>query len=214
MVKSKKSLILVVDPAVKTPELETFNRLAQTSPVSLTYHLPALFGSNSLQKLSDHEIKGIIVLGSLSSVNEKLPWQFELGALLKKHIDLNTPILGLCFGHQLMAHLFGGKVDFVFPDQKKHLGFREVTLKENPLWGSSRKGELYVSHQEHVVSVPKDFVVTAESESIPIEGLAHASLPIWTFQPHPEKEPKSGDRSRFLFGHQLVDHFLHFCAGK
>ncbi|NBX76882.1 MAG: hypothetical protein EBQ92_10040 [Proteobacteria bacterium] len=214
MVKSKNPLILVIDPAVKSPELETFNRLAQTSPVALSYHLPALFGLNSLQKLSDHEIKGIIILGSLSSVNEKLPWQAELGELLKKHFNQQTPILGLCFGHQLIAHLFGGKVDYVFPDQKKHLGFREVNLKENRLWGPSCKGELYVSHQEHVVSIPKDFSVSANSDSIAIEGLAHTSLPIWTFQPHPEKEPKSGDRARFVFGHQLVDRFLYFCAGK
>jgi len=214
MVKSKAPLILVIDPAVKTPELETFNRLAQSSPISLTYHLPALFGLNSLHKLNDEEIKGIIVLGSLSSVNEQLPWQLELGILLKKYFDQKTPVLGLCFGHQLIAHLFGGKVDYVFADQKKHLGFREVSLKENRLWGSPCKGELYVSHQEHVVTVPKDFKITAESDSVPIEGLAHTSHPIWTFQPHPEKEPKSGDRARYLFGHQLVDRFLHFCAGK
>lgn len=214
MIKSKAPQILVIDPAVKTPELETYNRLAETSRISLTYHLPALFGLNSLQKMSDGNIKGIIILGSLSSVHEKLDWQLELANFLKKHFDQKTPTLGLCFGHQLIAHLFGGKVDFVFPDQKKHLGFREVTLKENPLWGPSCKGELYVSHQEHVVTLPQHFTVTAESEAIPIEGLAHNLLPIWTFQPHPEKEPKSSDRSRHLFGHQLVDRFLHFCAGK
>jgi len=146
-------------------------------------------------------------------VNEQLPWQLELGQFLKRHFDRKTPVLGLCFGHQFIAHLFGGKVDFVFPDQKKHLGFREVTLKANPLWGPSCKGELYVSHQEHVVSVPGDFVVTAESPAVPIEGLAHKELPIWTFQPHPEKEPKSDDRTRFAFGHQLVDRFIRFCAG-
>lgn len=214
MVKFEASHISIIDPAVKIPELETFNRLAQTSPLPLTYHLPALFGAKSIEKASDESIKGIIILGSLSSVNENLPWQLELAHFLKKHFNRKTPILGLCFGHQFIAHLFGGKVDFVFPDKKKHLGFREVKLKENPLWGSPCKGELYVSHQEHVVNVPTDFIVTAESDSIAIEGLAHTSLPIWTFQPHPEKEPKTEDRARYLFGHQLVDRFLHFCVRK
>lgn len=222
MNKHKNRPILVIDPAVKNPELITFNHLAQTSQVPLTYHLPALFGLQSLQKTKPEQVRGIIILGSLSSVNEKLSWQENLGLFLRPFLAEKTPVLGLCFGHQFIAHLFGGKVQHVFPDQKKHLGFRKVQLKENPLWGERREGELYVSHNEHVVTVPKDFSVSAESPEIAIEGLAHNHLPIWSFQPHPEAGPKFqevredqshlSDPKKFEFGNSLVGAFLRFCS--
>lgn len=223
MTNSKRPQILIIDPAVKSPELENFNRLSEISPLCLSYHLPALFGFNSLKATEKTEVKGIIILGSLSSVNDKLPWQEELGHFLKKHFDKKTPLLGLCFGHQLVAHLFGGKVQYVFPDQKKHLGFREVALQSNPLWGEACRGALYVSHNEHVVSAPSGFTVSATSPEIPIEGLAHPSMPIWTFQPHPEAGPKfleqrekrpAADPSQFRFGQELVQRFLNFCGSK
>lgn len=224
MNKHRNPPILIIDPAVKNPELITFNHLTQTSPVPLTYHLPALFGLQSLCKVKPEQVRGIIILGSLSSVNEKHSWQENLGHFLQPFFEAKTPVLGSCFGHQFIAHLFGGKVQYVFPDQKKHLGFRKVRLKENLLWGESREGELYVSHNEQVVTVPKDFSVSAESPEIPIEGLSHNHLPIWSFQPHPEAGPKFqevredqshlSDPKKFEFGNRLVSAFLHFCSGN
>lgn len=223
MTKTNSSLVLVIDPGIKRPELESFNRLAEHSPLPVSYHLPALFGFSSLQALASKPVKGIIVMGSASSVHDKLSWQIELGNFLKTHIEKKTPILGLCFGHQLISHLHGGKVEYVFPDQKKHLGFREVSLKENILWGNACQGSLYVSHNEHVTSVPKDFKVSATSAEIAIDGLCHNSLPIWSFQPHPEATPKfletrenrlALEPSQFQFGNQLVDQFLHFCKNN
>jgi len=222
MTKSKSPHVLVIDPAVKTPELETYNRLVLTSPVPLSYHLPALFGFSSIHQTDNTPILGIVILGSLSSVNEGLPWQKELATFIQRHFEKKTPLLGLCFGHQLIAHTFGGKVEYVFPDQKKHLGFRQVHLKENPLWGSALSGDLYVSHNEHVVVAPTDFEITATSESIAIDGMAHKTHPVWTFQPHPEAGPKfqqmregrAPDPSRFSFGQELVARFLSFCQKK
>jgi len=185
--------------------------------------LPALFGFNSLEKLSTGSVKGIVILGSLSSVNEGLSWQKELGSVLNPFIENKTPLLGLCFGHQFIAHHFGGRVEYVFKDQKKHLGFREVFLKENHLWGTPTQGELYVSHNEQVVTVPKDFEVSATSAEIKIDGLSHQTHPIWSFQSHPEAGPKflelrekksATDPKRFEFGHRLIDQFFNFCSKK
>jgi len=219
----KNPHLVIIDPGIKTPELESFNRMANVCPLPVSYHLPALFGFNSLEKLKPDSVKGIVILGSLSSVNDKLPWQIKLSSWLKTFLENQTPILGLCFGHQFLAHLFGAKVDYVFADKKKHLGFRSVSLKANPLWGEAKQGELYVSHNEQVITVPPDFDVCATSKEIKIDGLSHRSLPIWTFQSHPEAGPKflelrekrtDTDPKRFEFGHQLVDLFVYFCRKK
>lgn len=219
----KNPQLVIIDPATKNPELESFNRIANVCPLPVSYHLPALFGFNSLEKLSPESVKGIVILGSLSSVNEGLAWQKELASFLNTFIEGKTPLLGLCFGHQFIAHHFGGKVEYVFKDQKKHLGFREVVLQKNSLWGASTQGELYVSHNEQVVSVPKDFEISATSQEIKIDGLSHRFLPIWSFQSHPEAGPKflelrenktAPDPKRFEFGHRLLDQFFLFCTKK
>ena len=212
--------VLIIDPGIKNPELESFNLLARISKLPVTYHLPAIYGFNSLESARD-SVKGIIILGSLSSVNEMLPWQIRLGEFLKPLIENKTPTLGLCFGHQFIAHLFGGTVSYVTPEKKKFLGFREVQLKSNPLWGNDCTGPLYVSHNEQVVTVPSGFEVSASSKDIVIDGLSHTALPIWTFQPHPEAGPKflelrekrlASDPSQFNFGHGLLEKFLALCA--
>lgn len=219
----KNPQLVIIDPATKNPELESFNRLANVCPLPVSYHLPALFGFNSLEKLNSADVKGIVLLGSLSSVNEGLTWQKELGSVLNPFIENKIPLLGLCFGHQFIAHHFGGSVEYVFKDQKKHLGFREVFLKENTLWGASTQGKLYVSHNEQVITVPKNFDVSATSPEIKIDGLSHQTLPIWSFQSHPEAGPKflelredksSTDLNRFEFGHRLIDQFFNFCSKK
>jgi len=219
----KNPHLVIIDPAIKIPELESFNRMANACPVPVSYHLPALFGFNSLEKLHPDSVKGIVILGSLSSVNEALDWQKKLSLFINSFIEKKTPLLGLCFGHQFLAHHFGAKVEYVFENQQKYLGFRKVSLQKNPLWGESKEGDLYVSHNEHVVNVPKDFVVSATSSEVKIDGLSHSSLPIWSFQSHPEAGPKflelrenrvAPDPKRFEFGHKLIDQFIHFCLRK
>ena len=113
--------IAVIDPAAGTPELDAFNALAQRSsalPVAFTYHLPALFGMGSLAQLEARaQLAGVVVFGSAASVHDGAPWQRELNAWLLPRLqsDAGTPVLGLCYGHQLIAHLLGGEVGRVWP---------------------------------------------------------------------------------------------------
>ena len=179
--------IAVIDPAAGTPELDAFNALAQRSsalPVALTYHLPALFGLDSLAQLEARaQLAGVIVFGSAASVHDDAPWQRELNAWLLPRLqsDAGPPVLGLCYGHQLIAHLLGGEVGRVWPGAPlclparpplgvradlsplllrwaggtKRTGVRRVLLPAEPeLWGGARQGSLVVSHNEGVVKLP------------------------------------------------------------
>jgi GMP synthase-like glutamine amidotransferase len=212
--------ILVVDPAMHTPELDCFNRMAAGAPLPLTYHLPALHGMASIRR-DDASAVGIVVLGSASSVNDRLPWQAELGDWLRARMELGVPTLGLCFGHQLIAALFGAHVEFLFADQHKLQGFEPTALAADPLWGESRTSLLYASHREIVTSCPSALTVTATRPVAQFDGFAHPGLPIWTFQTHPEATPaflenrgvtSDHDPACFEPGHDLVDGFLRFAA--
>jgi GMP synthase (glutamine-hydrolysing) len=206
------SHIIVIDPAVKKAELECFNRLVSCAPLPLTYHLPALFGMDSLEQERE-KAAGVILLGSGSSVNDALPWQLALSKWLLPRLHAKVPVLGLCFGHQFIAHLFGARVEQKWPTEKKQKGFRDVTLKSNRLWGEKKTGPLYVSHNEVVSNCPDGFEVVGTSALVAIEALAHQTLPVWTFQAHPEATPgftKNESDEKLSFGHMLVQAFFQF----
>lgn len=183
--------VFIIDPAMHTPEIDCFNHISRLSPCLTSYHLPALCGLeslNGLQKQIDNHkltIAGIIVLGSASSVNDNIPWQTELARWLRPKIDAGIPFLGFCFGHQLLAHIYGGKVDFVRDDQSKLKGFDSVEIFNSRLF-SDRSCTILRSHKEMVVNVPSDFRVIAKHPAVAIDGLEHDSLPVWSLQTHPE----------------------------
>lgn len=214
--------LLVIDPAMRIAEVECFNRMALRSPLPLTYHLPAIRGMQSLVAEPMESIRGIVILGSASSVHERLPWQRELEAWLRPHLERATPTLGICYGHQMLATMFGGKVGLVAPDERKLKGFREVTLTRSAgPWPAPAKGPLCVSHKETVTEVPADFEVFASSEEVHPDGLRHKHLPLFTFQPHPEATPEflqshgiplHQGEAPLGFGHELVDGFLDYAA--
>ena len=212
--------IVVIDPAINIAETKCFNFLALQSPIPCTYHLPAMYGLQSLAAEDMRDAKGIIVLGSASSVNERAPWQSQLEGWLKPHLEHRIPTLGLCYGHQMLAHMFGGQVDYIFPDQRKHKGLREIKIHATP-WSEATVGRLVVSHGEAVVKAPASMRVIGKSAEIETDGFAHIDLPIWSFQSHPEATLEflssheialTGGLHDLVFGHDLMQRFLRFAA--
>ena len=107
-----------------------------------------------------------------------------LGRLM--HFNEGLPIMGICFGHQLMCHALGGKViknKSVDPEQK---GSRKVTFKNR--FGGIKSGdvlEFIVSHSWRVTDLPHDFKEVAGSV-FPNDIVRHKTLPFVGIQPHPE----------------------------
>jgi GMP synthase-like glutamine amidotransferase len=118
----------------------------------------------------------------------------------------------------MLAYLYGGKVDFMFSDKRKLQGFRKIKLNPNPIWKNKEtEGRVYVSHREAVVECPPSMQVLASSPEVAIDGLFHKTLPICSFQSHPESTPlflkNMGDHNQvkpddFDFGKKIIDDFL------
>lgn len=206
-----------MDPAVRIPELDCFNNIAKMSPIPTTYHLPALAGMDSVY-LDEQNVAGIIILGSgASAFFDDFPWQKPMNEWLMKKMLAGVPTIGFCYGHQLIGHLFGGKIDYLAADHHKELGFREVVIEESKLWGAPRKGKLVVSHKEILTTCPKDFDILAHSPLVAIDGISHKKLPIYGLQPHPEATSgfcknaglldDTYNPHSFTFGHGLVRAF-------
>ena len=140
---------------------------------------------------------GIILSGGPCSVyGENVP---------TAHRDLLdvAPILGVCYGMQLIAHLEGGAVERA---GRREYGRAEVDVVESSgvFSGFASNGALsaWMSHGDHVERPPKGYVITAKSANTPVAGMRHATKPIHGVQFHPEvaHTPRGGEIiSNFLF---------------
>lgn len=125
-------------------------------------------------------VKGLILSGGPASV-------YELNAPKPdpRILDLELPILGLCYGHQLIAQRIGGKVK---PAVQREYGIAYVSI-DNPvgvLKGLSKKEKVWMSHGDTVFSIPVDYEVLAHTEDCPVAAFRHKTKPIYGLQWHPE----------------------------
>ena len=210
-----KKHLMVIDPAVVKPAIESFNRIASVAPYPVTYHLPALYGTNSLNMFNKN-VRGIIVLGSAASVNDDNKWQQDISDIVINSSANCIPVLGLCYGHQLIGHIFGGKVEPLWSGEKKQ-GKRIVRLKKSDIWGEPNSGPLLYSHQDGVTEIPPGFEIIADSDLVSADAIASKSEPVWGFQTHLEATqafvddhnlPVKNAKESFRFGHGLLDKFI------
>jgi len=125
-------------------------------------------------------IKGLILSGGPSSVYEP-----DAPKLDSRIFELRLPIMGLCYGHQLIAQFFKGNVK---PAICKEYGLANVTIDKpvGVLEGLSEKGRVWMSHGDTVFSLPSEFEVLAHTKSCPIAAFRHKKNPIYGLQWHPE----------------------------
>jgi GMP synthase (glutamine-hydrolysing) len=140
--------------------------------------------------------KGIIFSGGPQSVFEPDAPKTDAEIL-----NLNLPILGLCYGHQLIAHIAGGLVK---PAAKKEYGTASATI-DTPvgvLKGLGKREKVWMSHGDTIYNLPKEYEILARTENCPVAAFRHRSRPIYGLQWHPEVvHTENGDRMlrNFLF---------------
>jgi len=151
-----------------------------------------------LQFVRAFDPKGIILSGGPNSVFEDGAPTVDRGIL-----EVGTPVLGICYGMQLIAHLSGGKAT---PAQQREYGRAEVTVKENKgLFAGFEPGAsviAWASHGDRLENPPPQFRVTATSANAPVAGMQHATKPVYGVLFHPEvaHTPRGGEiLHNFLF---------------
>ena len=127
-------------------------------------------------------IKGLILSGGPSTVTKK-----NFQGISKKIFDKNIPILGICYGLQLIAKIFGGKIK---PSKKKREFGRAYLLKKR---SSSlirkfikSKTSVWMSHEDAVVKLPKNFKIIASTKDSKLTIIENSKRKIYGVQFHPE----------------------------
>lgn len=176
--------IAIIDPFVKSPALNCFNGLVHLLKLPASYHMPSLFGIETLEK-EKSQTTAYVVLGSASHVHENLSWHHSLANFLLDELKQNKPVLGCCFGHQLMCHALGADVEFFSPSEEKLSGTRKITVSHD-FW-NFKKGESFelgITHKQVVRNLPPDLLNVGQG--IENDFVIHQGLPFLGTQAHPE----------------------------
>lgn len=137
----------------------------------------------SLDEIKAFEPRGIILSGGPKSV-------YEAGApaIAEQLFELGVPVLGICYGMQLMCHHFGGKV---VPAGKREYGHADLLSQNNPGplfdgFFAEGRSPVWMSHGDHVEVVPAGFEVIAATLNAPVCGIQNVPKSLYAVQFHPE----------------------------
>ena len=133
------------------------------------------------------ECAAYLITGSAAAAYEASPWIDELKGFLKAAKG-RARLVGVCFGHQVMAEAFGGRV--IKSPKGWGVGVHTYeVLKPQPWMDGASPIRLPASHQDQVVEAPPGAEVIAASVFTPIGALAYRDQPAVSLQLHPEFEP-------------------------
>ena len=209
-----KDHIVVIDPGTTIAETGCFNNIQALSSLPCTYHLPALSGTSSLMNEDLTCVTGVIILGGSGNLYDNTSWRVDLENWFQRLLKFNIPVLGICWGHQWIANLFGGKVS-QHPSGDKLKGSRIINIQESKL-SSQMSVEVVITHGYRVEEKPEQSIEIAFCEGHSNEALLYKDYPIITFQSHPEATSdfllnnsiKVNDQLDLSDGHKIVKTFF------
>jgi GMP synthase (glutamine-hydrolysing) len=140
--------------------------------------------------------RGIIISGGPASVYQQGSPDIDPAILATGH-----PVLGICYGHQLLAYHLGGKVE---KGERGEYGLANLTLTgPDDLWTGVEDSQIWMSHFDHVSAAPPNFRTIAKTETSGIAAMSDSARKLYGLQFHPEVvHTRYGKRilENFVFG--------------
>lgn len=152
----------------------------------------------SIERIKSLNPKGIIFTGGPNSVYE------EGSPMVDKEIfNLGVPILGICYGMQMMTQMLGGKVSTA---QNKEFGKTKTTIVKsgNIFENTDKTQDTWMSHIDYVEILPEGFEMTATTDNCPVAAMQDVKRKFYGVQFHAEVEHTQ-------FGETILENFLNIC---
>ena len=174
--RNEKDKILIVDFGSQVTKLIA-RRIRELGVYS------EIITPEELNKIKNHQnVKGIILSGGPSTVTKK-----KFQSIPKKIFDENIPILGICYGLQLIAKIFGGKIK---PSKKRREFGRAYILQKRSSLLTKKfiksKTSVWMSHEDAVVKLPRKFKIIASTKNSNLTIIENSESKIYGVQFHPE----------------------------
>ena len=152
------------------------------------------------KELKKDNVVGVILSGGPESVLSKGSPRPD-----KRIFDLGIPVLGICYGVQLIAHLLGGKVEKSSQREYGH-GILKIRRKGRLFRGLPNKLRVWNSHGDRLSKLPKGFIAVASTENSGFAGIADERRRIFGIQFHPEVDHTQG-------GGNILENYLGRICG-
>lgn len=190
----KRDLVLVVDFGGQ------YNQLIARRVRECGVYCEIIPYNYSIEKIQAKNPRAIIFTGGPNSVYGEDTPKVHSGVF-----ELGIPVLGICYGDQLMAHMLGGKVSTA---PVREYGKTHINLDgTSKLFNGIQANEVcWMSHTDYVAEAPSGFRITAYSEVCPIAAMEDEERKLYGVQFHPEVEHTP-------FGQKMLQNFLHDICG-
>jgi len=181
------------------PSTERFDRLRKC--VELNGAQVTVTDWRGCSAATFNKFDGVVLSGSPDMASTKAA-QTKFSEEIESIRETKVPVLGVCFGHQLTAIAFGSRV---VKDVRPVVEFvRTEVLADDPIFGGLPKSIMLVeSRQEVVESLPRRFMLLAQSQTSKIAAMKHHKLPIYGVQSHPERYTSGNPEGNHMVGNFL-----------
>ena len=154
----------------------------------------------SLEEIIQNNYKGIIFTGGPNSVYDETSPHYDPAIL-----DAGVPILGICYGDQLMAYMAGGRINTA--GEYSEYGKTELIINENILFnGLPQRSICWMSHSDYIMSSPENFNNIAHTANCPCAAIADDNRKLYGVQFHPEV-------THTEWGKQIIRNFIFDICG-
>ncbi len=152
---------------------------------------------------SVRDCDGWLITGSRHGVYENLPWMLDLQTFIREIDAAKIPLVGICFGHQIVAQALGGEV--VKSDKGWGIGVQSYQIDNVQPWMQQTRDQVYIYafHQDQIVELPPRAQIYSSSEFCPYAGLSYGDS-IITMQAHPEFEEEYEVALLEMYGGNIV----------
>ena len=162
-----------------------FEALFRRVDPDMTFETVALESGDALP--DPETLEAILITGSAYGVYDDVPWMRTLEEWIGFAAEQRVPMLGICFGHQVIASALGGDVRKAV-EKGWGVGRHTYQVASHPDWmmPQAETFAVGVSHQDQVLSTPIGAEVLAGNDFAPHAALVYSRAPILSFQGHPE----------------------------
>ncbi|MBQ3462235.1 MAG: glutamine-hydrolyzing GMP synthase [Clostridia bacterium] len=176
-----------------------YNQLIARRVRECNVYCEVLSYKNDIEKIKEKNPVGIIFTGGPNSVYDPESPHYDMAIF-----ELGVPVLGICYGSQLIAYSLGGHVDTA---PVSEYGKTEIEVNESKLFKDvNKKTVCWMSHTDYVDKVPDGFTVTATSNACPVAAYENADKKIYAVQFHPEV-------NHTVEGQKMLHNFLFEVCG-
>ena len=176
-----------------------YNQLIARRVRDLNVYCELLPYNVSIERIKSYNPKGIIFTGGPNSVYDEQSPHVD-----KAIFELGIPILGICYGCQLIAYTLGGEVKHA---ETREYGKQEANIEPSLMFkGIAKKSQVWMSHTDYINKLPKGFKVTAYTDTCPVAAMEDEARKIYGVQYHPEVVHS-------LDGNKMLRNFLYEVCG-